>query len=76
MDVLQPNFFSTGNPQINVGFQLIVSGTHVATYMFKCFDVDAFQPQHRSANSSPASQVTAHSSPPRWRRSRSAQPFK
>lgn len=47
MDGLQPNFFSTGNPQINVGFQLIVSGTHVATYMFKCFDVDAFQPQVR-----------------------------
>ncbi|MCP1850269.1 MULTISPECIES: hypothetical protein [unclassified Bradyrhizobium] len=42
---MQPDFFSTGNPQINIGFKLNVGGMHVATYLFKCFDVDAFQPQ-------------------------------
>jgi hypothetical protein len=45
MDGLQPDFFSTGNPQINVGFKVFLGGTDLATYMFKCFDLDAFQPQ-------------------------------
>ena len=45
MDGLQPTGYSTGNPQINIQFRLIVDGSDVAGYIFKSWDVDAFQPQ-------------------------------
>jgi hypothetical protein len=45
MEGLQPTSYSTGNPQINIQFRLIVNGSDVAGYLFKSWDVDAFQPQ-------------------------------
>lgn len=58
MDGLQPIFFSTGNPQINFQFKLLLGGQDIARYFFKCFDLDAFQPQQPFSNLSTQQIIT------------------
>lgn len=46
MDGLQPDSYSTGNPQINFQFHLLLDDQQVAGYLFKSWDIDTFQPQN------------------------------